>query len=91
MNCWGFSHGLMDALARLFPATLSRIAADDPLKGEFHLPFAVNELLQAGKAEVRVLPSADRWDGVTYQEDLAAVQAAIAGLQKSGLYPEKLW
>ena len=28
---------------------------------------------------------------MTYQEDKAAVQAALAGLKKEGVYPEILW
>jgi len=38
-----------------------------------------------------VLPSHDRWFGVTYAEDKPGVKAEIAKLIESGAYPEKLW
>ena len=63
----------------------------NPLKCEFFLPAVVGELLAEKKAVVSVLKSEDRWYGVTYHEDKAAVTAAIAQMKQSGLYPQKLW
>ena len=40
---------------------------------------------------MRVLETGERWYGVTYREDLEKVQAAMAELRRSGVYPEKLW
>ena len=55
------------------------------------LPSVVNAQLQAGTARVRVLPCSEVWYGVTYHEDLASVQAAIARMKAEGRYPEDLW
>ena len=44
-----------------------------------------------GKAQVRVLTSADKWYGVTYKEDKESVVAALQSMKDKGLYPEKLW
>ena len=41
----------------------------NPLKAEYFLPSVVTELLEEGKARVKVLRSADKWYGVTYKED----------------------
>ena len=49
------------------------------------------QLLDEGKATVKVLKSPDKWYGVTYQEDKEAVQKAFAGLIKEGVYPANLW
>ena len=38
-----------------------------------------------------MLPSEDKWYGVTYREDKPAVTAAIAAMMEGGLYPEELW
>jgi len=59
------------------------------LKSEYFLPFAVDELLQQGKASVQVLTSSDKWYGVTYKDDKEMVVNAIAGLKKQGRYPEE--
>ena len=47
--------------------------------------------LEAGKADVHVLTSADKWHGITYREDKPAVVQAIAAMTAAGLYPEELW
>ncbi|MBL8992126.1 MAG: nucleotidyltransferase, partial [Spirochaetia bacterium] len=60
-------------------------------KSEFQIPTVVNELLQAGKARVRVLTSRDRWFGVTYREDKPGVVAEIAKLVGSNEYPSPLF
>ena len=89
MNCWGFDAGLflpqLDAAWRAFVAE----RGTEP-KAEFYLPAAVNGLVQAGAARVRVLPTTDNWFGVTYREDKPRVQAALAELVRDGVYPSPL-
>jgi hypothetical protein len=51
----------------------------------------VGDLAREGKARVKVLPTAERWFGMTYREDRPQVQAAIGELIGRGIYPEKLW
>jgi hypothetical protein len=59
------------------------------LKAEFYLPSAVSSLIDAGKADVIVRKSSDKWFGVTYQEDKPQVCAAIAGMKEKGIYPSE--
>ena len=70
---------------------IAQILAENPLKGEYFLPFVVDELLQEKKAEVTVLRSYDNWYGVTYKEDKENVMAALQKLKDEGRYPQKLW
>ena len=91
MNMWGFTPSLLTELERRFPVFLDSALKDNPLKAEFFLPFAVNDLLREGLAAVRVLESADRWWGVTYQEDKPQVKSALSSLTDQGLYPSPLW
>ncbi len=91
MNLWGFTPGLLDEIGRRFPAFLDQALVANPLKGEYLLPSVVNELLQEGKAAVKVLTSPDKWCGVTYKEDKPAVMQAIEEKHRAGLYPEPLW
>ena len=65
--------------------------AENPEKGEFYLPLLVSRLIGEGKAQVRVLPSEDKWYGVTYREDKPGVVVALADMTARGLYPENLW
>ena len=60
-------------------------------KSEFYIPNAIQDLIDAGRARVRVLPTDDRWFGVTYREDKPHVEAAIRELVEAGRYPRGLW
>ena len=91
MNLWGLSRAFMDEAWTRFPAFLDKALAENPLKGEYFLPSVVSQLIEEGKARVKVLRSGDKWYGVTYQADKPTVVAAIAEKTKSGLYPENLW
>ena len=89
MNMWGFTPGLMDELETRFRRFLEEFG-NDPKK-EFFLPTVVNELIEEGKARVKVLDCPERWYGVTYREDREPLTAMIAERVASGVYPEKLW
>ena len=47
-------------------------------------------MIGAGQASVGILESQDSWLGVTYREDKPRVQAGIAALVESGVYPSPL-
>jgi hypothetical protein len=89
MNCWAFEARRflpqLDAAWRAFVA-----ARGQEPKAEFYLPAAVDGLVQAGAARVRVLTTADQWFGVTYREDKPRVRAALADLVARGVYPSPL-
>ncbi len=88
MNLWGFTESMMKELKERFPAFLEKNLPVNPLKCEYFLPFVVDELLVEGKADVKVLPTQDRWYGVTYKEDKPVVTAAIAKMEEEGKYPK---
>lgn len=89
MNMWGFSGSILQELETGFVSFLQDELPKNPLKAEYYLPMAVDELLRKGKASVRVLTSRDKWHGVTYKEDKKMVVEAIAELKEQGLYPEE--
>lgn len=89
MNCWGFTPDFFDRLEEGFANFLSD-PATDRIKGEFYLPFMAGRCVEEGVADVRVLPTPDRWYGVTYPEDKETVSRALA--QMAGeRYPTPLW
>ena len=91
MNMWGLTKSFMDEAWAGFPAFLDKALAENPLKGEYFLPSVISSLIQAGKARSKVLRSADKWYGVTYQADKPVVVAAIAEKTVEGVYPDNLW
>ena len=88
MNCWGFLPEFVDELEALFRQFLAEHGKE--LKSEFYLPFAVDALIRAGKAEVSVATSRSSWYGITYKEDKPAIMAALKHLVDSGEYPGRL-
>lgn len=91
MNFWGFTPAILEELSRRFPAFLERTAAENPLKGEYFLPSAVNRMLDEKTASVRVFSTDERWYGVTYPEDKPAVVTALGEMTRQGKYPSPLW
>ena len=89
MNMWGFPKSFMGELKCGFPKFLEKNLADNPLKCEYFLPFAVNDLMNEGKAQVKVLTTHDVWHGVTYSEDKQGVMQAMKELKEQGIYPEE--
>ena len=89
MNCWGFEHGLFDALEERFPKWLDAHGGES--KSEWYIPFVVDEMVHEGKATVQVLPTDASWFGVTYREDKPFVVDAVARLVAAGEYPERLF
>jgi hypothetical protein len=90
MNFWGFEPNLFGELETLFGEFLRENAAH-LAKAEFLIPEAVGSLVRQEKARVKVLPTRERWFGVTYPQDRALVQAAILKRVRQGAYPADLW
>ena len=90
MNFFGFTPDYFAESAKGFVEFLKNLPADN-LKSEFYMPMMVNNLINAGKARLKVLSSNASWFGVTYKEDKPEVMRKIKALVEKGVYPEQLW
>lgn len=90
LNLWGFTPSFVGELEAGLRRFFAERLPENPLKGEYYLPFAVDELLKAGKASARVLETDSRWFGVTYREDKPIVTEAIRHMTEQGEYPADL-
>ena len=90
MNFWGFTPDFMDVLEKGFTEFLASIKGND-CKAEYLLPTIVDDMLKKDQVCLSVLPSKDRWFGVTYKEDTPIVKQAFADLIAKGVYKEKLF
>ncbi|MDO5142477.1 MAG: sugar phosphate nucleotidyltransferase [Eubacteriales bacterium] len=90
LNLWGFTPSFLPALEDGLRTFFAQGLPRDPMKAEYYLPFAVDELIRQGRATARVLTTTARWFGVTYREDKPAVSAAIAAMTAQGAYPAAL-
>ncbi len=91
MNMFGFTPSFLKELAVGFPEFLEKEMPENPAKKEYLLPVTASRLLEAGKATIQVLSSADKWYGVTYAADKPHVVAALKAMTEAGLYPDGLW
>lgn len=89
VNLFGFTPGIYedasDYFVRFFYSDI------DELKSEFYLPVVVQKSIDDGKADVRVLRTSSKFNGMTYREDLEQLKDNINELIKEGVYPENLW
>lgn len=89
MNTWGFTPRIFEEARQGFASFLQ--GNPDPAKGEYYIPTLVQQIMDADKGSVAVLPAKDSWLGVTYPEDKPMVQAGLKALAEQGVYPEPLW
>lgn len=91
MNLWGFGYEYMEVLKKDFKEELIKIVNDDPLKGEFYIQTPINKQISNHSATYQILPTNDKWFGVTYIEDKPHVVEKFKELKESGAYPINLW
>ena len=91
MNMFGFTHEFLDELEEGFKKFLKNLDPEKETTAEFYLPSMVTELIENGKARMQVLPTPDKWIGVTYKEDKPFVVQSIRELVEKGVYSEKLF
>lgn len=90
MNMWGFTPDFINELDAGFTEFLKSVPEGN-VKKEYLLPGVVDELIQKKAATVKILPTEDKWFGVTYKEDKEAVVNAFKELIANGVYKEDLW
>ena len=91
MNMWGYTPAFLEEIAARFPKFIAEEVPANPAKAEMFLPMTVGQLLEEGKATVKVLRTADQWFGVTYAADKPVVVAALKAMAEEGQYPDGLW
>ena len=89
MNLFAFSKDIIKRLEERFPAWLDKHGQS--LKDEYLIPTVVSELVEEGKATLKLLSTPDVWFGVTYKEDKDFVVASLKKLVEKGLYKKGLY
>lgn len=90
MNLWGLTPEFLQVLQEKFAEFMQQIDPAD-IKAEYLLPQVIDQMLQSGQATVKVLPTPDKWFGVTYAEDKDSVVEAFRQLTDTGVYGRCLW
>ena len=88
MNFWCYPVEFMDELKQGFPIFLQTMT--NPQKDEYLLPIIADGMLKKGIG-FSVLPTDDKWFGVTYKEDKPAVVESFRRLIENGIYQKDLY
>ncbi len=72
LNFWSFPREFMQILGTYFEDFLSKNSKD--MKAEFYLPAAVDRAIKENLANAKILPTDEKWQGVTYKEDVPVVE-----------------
>lgn len=91
MNMMGFTPAIFPMLENKFKVFLDSLNDKDPMKTEFLIPVALNELLQENLINVDVVKTTANWFGVTFKDDRPLVKASLNELISKGSYPSSLW
>lgn len=92
MNMWGCGAEIVPQLEKCFEDFLAAAFAENTAcTAEFALPLAVDKLIQNGDISVKVLPTHDKWYGMTHKEDCPEIIAAFDDMTQKGLYPSPLF
>ena len=90
MNCFGFTPSVLEYMKPLFAEFLESNKGDLSTC-ELLVPTTVKMLIDAGKCDVRVIPTESTWKGVTYIEDSEPFREFIRAEKAAGNYPKNLW
>ena len=76
MNVWGFTPTILNELMKQF---IPFIKENYQSNNEFMLPVVIKNLIKENKANIKVIPTTDKWFGLTYMEDLHYVREKLGG------------
>ncbi|WP_422081954.1 nucleotidyltransferase family protein [Ulvibacterium sp.] len=89
MNFWICKPSIFDKIESEFRSFLSN--EELASTSELYIPKTVQEMLQAGEIEVKVVPSGGEWFGVTYASDREMAVSHLQEKTDEGQYVSPLW
>lgn len=90
MNFFGFTPKIFGYLEDNFKLFFDK-NKNNLEKCEYLIPESIQEMINQGICDLKVLKTPAIWHGVTYKEDKDELVASINKLIDSGIYPSNLW
>ncbi len=90
MTMFGFTKKLVKKLEEGFEKFFNQ-PRESLIKGEFLLPYVVNEMIDQKEIEMFVKTTEAKWFGITYREDLTSLVYAVQEMKQTGKYPQHLY
>lgn len=90
MNLWASFPEFIDISEKYFIKYLEK-NKESLDSCEYVLPEMIGELIKENIADVTIIPTNDKWIGITYKEDLIPAQESFQKMFDEGLYPDDIW
>lgn len=90
MNMWATFPEFLDMCEKYFEKYLEE-NKENLSTAEYVLPEMIAKILEENKADVTILPTNDKWIGITYKEDLVPAQEEFQEMLKNKEYPANIW
>ena len=90
MNMWATFPKFIDLCQEYFEKYLEK-NKNILEEAEYVLPEMIGEFLQEDIAQITILPTNDKWIGITYKEDLEPAQEEFKKMLINKDYPENIW
>lgn len=90
MNMWATYPEFIELCEEYFAKYLEE-NKDNLEKAEYVLPEMIDELLREDKVDISILPTNDKWIGITYKSDLEPAKAEFKEMLDKGEYPKDIW
>lgn len=90
MNMWATYPEFIDLCEEYFAKYLEE-NKDNLERAEYVLPEMIDELLRGDKVDISILPTNDKWIGITYKKDLEPAKAEFKKMLDKGQYPKDIW
>ena len=93
MNMWYFDgRTVFNFLQEEFNSFLNKIAGTSEAEtAELVIASAIGNMIQNKKCTVKVLPTSEKWFGVTFPQDREETKQKFLELEKRGVYKHKIW
>lgn len=89
MNMLGFTEDLFTYIEKKFKLFLDK--NKDSKTSEFFIPTIIESAGKENIAEVKIIPTTAKWEGITYKEDKELIENELIKKINNGEYPRKLW
>lgn len=90
MNMFGFTPDLFNYIEDNFQTFLEE-NKNSLSTCEYLIPDLIEKAIKESYAQVKLLETTAKWQGITYREDKEKVVKEINKLIENNIYPSKLW
>ena len=90
MLMYGLSYSVIEYIESILPGFFND-NKDNLTECEMLLPNILTEMINENKIKIKVVPTEEKWMGITYKDDLDKLKNYLKELRDKGVYPNSLY